>query len=400
MTPPPSPRSSYRPQGIASAWIIAALSLAVFACGEKRAANAPPPAEFIVAAGDSTYWVRSDGEGVKLRGSPMVLARLDGRFLELYVVDDDQSYENALFVGQRLYQRDLVSGDSTEIFRDTLVTSLAERYARKHPDARRLDPEENPGEEPDISATADVSVLGVHGPFLSMEYHVDTSGAGDDSWHMTRHLVVDLRTGNPASLADVLGPGEANTILVRARKLYAQTVDSIRRDRRPAARRAARSIKHFRFDPTSYSLTAPNGTLMIAFSAPGQGVGGEGFTLPMRPVPVTEPSWWTDARAALPTSTREREEQWSRGAYMVKALYDTTSRPVHLVIVDSGGREFQVGGVTAPVHRIYWLDRPPLDKTQRAALSKAFDEAALYDDAARVQLGRDTAVAFRVASRR
>lgn len=368
------------------------------ACSDRAAR--PPRAEFIVAAGDSTYWVRSDGAGVKLRGSPMVLARLDGRFLELYVVDDDRSFENAMFVGQLLFQRDLVSGDSTEIFRDTVVTSLAEAYQRSHPEARRLAPDEDAGEEPAVSATAEVSVLGVHGPFLSIEFHVDTSGAGDESWHMTRHTVVDLRTGKQASLADVLGPGEASTVLVRARKLYQETVDSIRRDRRPAARRAARSITHFRFDATSFALTAPNGTLMIAFSGPGSGTGGEGFVLPMRPIPVTEPSWWLDARTALPTSTREREELWSRGSYVVKAKYDTTTRPVWLALVDSAGHEFPVGGVSPPVHRIYWLDRPALDRTQRAALSRAFDEAALYDDAARAERNGAATYAYRLASRR
>ena len=397
MTPSHCPSNQSR--HLQRAVIAGALLSAAFACSD-RAASRPPRAEFIVAAGDSTYWVRSEPSGVKLRGSPMVLARLDGRFRELYVVDDDRSFENALFVGQRLFQRDLVSGDSTEIFRDTLVTSLAEQYERKHPDARRLAPDEDPGEEPGVSATAEVSVLGVHGPFLSVEYHVDTSGAGDDTWHMTRHSVVDLRTGKQASLADVLGPSESSTVLVRARKLYTETVDSIRKDRRPAARRAALSIAHFRFDPSSFSLTAPNGTLMIAFSAPGQGSGGEGFVLPLRPIPVPEPPWWTDARIALPTSTKEREELWSRGNYVVKALYDTTARPVHLVIVDTAGKEFQVGGVTAPVHRIYWLDRPPLDRTQRSALSKAFDEAALYDDAARAALDLHGSPPVMIASRR
>jgi hypothetical protein len=321
-----------------------------------------------------------------MRGSPMVLARLDSRFLELYVVDDDRSFENALFVGQRLYQRDLVSGDSTEVFRDTLIPSLAEKYSRQHPDARRLGPDEDPGEEPGVSATAEVSVLGVHGPFLSVEYHVDTSGTGEESWHMTRHAVVDLRTGAHATLADVLGPNEASAILSRARKLYDETVDSIRRDRREAARRAARSIAHFRFDPSSFALTAPNGTLMIAFSAPGQGSGGEGFVLPMRPIAVTEPAWWSQAREGLPSSTREREELWSRGTYTVKAAYDTSARPVRLSLVDTARHEFQVGGVAAPVHRIYWLDRPPLDRTQRAALTRAFDEAASYGEAVRAAM--------------
>jgi hypothetical protein len=128
---------------------------------------------------------------------------------------------------------------------------------------------------------------------------------------------------------------------------------------------------------------------MIAFSAPGQGVGGEGFVLPVRPIPVTEPAWWSDAKVGLPTATREREEMWSRGAYTVKALYDTSAQPVRLSLVDSAGTDYPLGGVAAPVHRIYWLDRPPLDRTQRSALAKAFDEAATYDDASRSVFNSD-----------
>jgi hypothetical protein len=221
---------------------------------------------------------------------------------------------------------------------------------------------------------------------------VDTSGAGDDTWHMTRHAVVDLRTGMPASLSDVLGPTEASAVLARARGLYRETVDSVRRDRRPEARRAAQSLSRFRFDPTSFSLTAPNGTLMIAFSAPGAGSGGEGFVLPIRPLPVTEPAWFADAKATIPSSTREREELWARGNYVVKATYDTTARPVLLSVADSAGREFPVGGVAAPVHRIYWLDSPAIDRAVRSALTRAFDEAALYDEAARAAVIQEAAV--------
>lgn len=331
-----------------------------------------------------------------------MLARLDGRFRELYVVDDDRSFEDALFVGQTLYQRDIDSGDSTEVFRDTLVAALADAYARSHPDARRLAPDEDVNEEPSVSATADLSVLGVHGPFLSVEYHVDTSGVSDDSWHMTRHMVIDLRTGRQVTLGDVLGVTEANAVLARARTSYREIVDSVRRDQRALAQRVARSLGQFRFDANNFSLTAPNGTLMVAFSAPGQGSGGEGFTMPIRPIPVVEPPWWTEARQALPTSTREREEHWTRDSYVVKAIYDTAARPVRLVLVDSARREFNVGGVTAPVHRIYWLDKPPLDKRQRTALTRAFDEAALYDDAARAEafIPSGSRSVFRLASRR
>jgi len=393
-----SPHPCNRPGRLPRGFLAGALLAICLACNDQ--AGPAPDAEFIIAAGDSTFWVKSGRSGVRLRGSPMVLARLDDRFRELYVVDDDRSFEDALFVGQRLYQRDVLSGDSSEVFRDTLVAKLADKYERANPDARRLAPDEDTAEEPSTSATAEVAVLGVHGPFLSLEYHADTTGAGEESWHMTRHVVVDLRTGKQASLADVLGADEATTALGRARNVYRETVDSIRRDRRPAARRAAQSLGRFRFDPSSFAITAPNGTLMIAFSAPGQGIGGEGFVLPMRPVPITEPSWWRQARIDVPTSTREREERWSRSAYTVKAMYDTSARPVQIVIADSLGREFQVGAVTTPVHRIYWLDSPPITRAQRDALSRAFDEAALYDDAARAAVIGPSTSKYRLATRR
>ena len=362
----------------------------VVACSPR---TPPPPfAEFVVAAGDSAYWVRSDGAGVRMRGAPIVLSRLGGRFYELYVEDNDRSYENAFFVGQTLYQRDLVSGDSTEVFRDSVVAALAAAYARKYPDARLLAPDEDTAEDPASSASAELSVLAVHGPYVSLEYHVDTSGASDDTWHMTRHEVVDLRTGNRVNLADLLGKGMATTVLGRARTLYRETVDSVLKDDRTVAKRAARAINRFKFDPSSFALAAPSGALMIAFSAPGQGSGGEGFVLPLRPIAVSEPAWWAEAREALPTSITDGEERWSRPHYSVRAVYDTIIRPVRLVLEDSTGRQFPIGGVTAPVHRIYWLDNSGFDSTQRRALIKAFDEAALYDETTRTAAAGRTPV--------
>ena len=358
-----------------------AMLLAVASCTRHEGDKAPL-AEFLISAGDSTYWVENRGPGIKLRGSPMVIARVENRFVELYVVDEDRSFENALYIGQRLYQRDLITGDSVEIFRDTTIPRLAELYERRNPEARRLEPDEDPADEPATSASAEVSVLAVHGPFLSLEHHVDTAGTGDDSWHMTRHMVLDLRTGKPVGLTDILGAEAAASVVARGRTLYRETIDSVRRDRRPAAQRAAQALGRFRFDPTSYSLVAPNGTLMVAFSAPGQGAGGEGFVLPLRPLPVQEPGWWVDARGSLPSSTREREEHWQRPGYTVKAVYDTAA-PVRMVLVDSSGREFPVGAMTTPIHRIYWLDSPPIDRVQRNALTRAFNEAAMYDESAR-----------------
>lgn len=368
------------------------------ACTRHR--GGAPDAEFILAAGDSTYWLRNVNGTLQMRGSPMVLARVDGRFRELYVVDEDRSFETALFVGQRLYQRDLISNDSSVVFEDTIVTALANRFERRNPNARPLAPDEDPVEEPEISASAEITVLGVHGPFLSLEYHLDTTGSGDDSWHMTRHAVVDLRTGREVALADVLGADAASTVISNGRRAYREAVDSIRADRRPAARRAAQILDRFRFDPRSFALAAPNGSLMIVFSAPGAGSGGEGYALPMRPLPASEPAWWRQARPAFPTVAREREEEWTRPGYSVRAGYDSTAESVQLSVADSAGTVFQLGSVTAPVHRIYWLEGPPLTDVERSALERAFDEAALYDESARTARAGTASPPARLAAKR
>src|SRR5215211_4849688 len=85
------------------------LPLIGLACSRDRSAEggmpapAPPRVEFLLSAGDSTYWVRGTAGGLRMRGSPMLLAHYGGRFFEVYVADDDRSYYDALFVGQRLY---------------------------------------------------------------------------------------------------------------------------------------------------------------------------------------------------------------------------------------------------------------------------------------------------------
>src|SRR5689334_14482050 len=81
-------------------------------------AGSPPAADFVLAAGDSSFWVTSDHGTVRMRGAPLELARVDGRFYELYVEDDDRSFEDAVLVGQRVYRRDLISGDSLLVYED------------------------------------------------------------------------------------------------------------------------------------------------------------------------------------------------------------------------------------------------------------------------------------------
>ena len=118
---------------------LAAVSLVVCAADctrvrDMRASASPPTAEFLVSTADSTFWVSAGAGGVRVRGEPLTLAHVDGRYYELYTADDDYSYPDALLLGARLYRRDLRSGDSAVVFVDTIVPRVAAAYARAHPD--------------------------------------------------------------------------------------------------------------------------------------------------------------------------------------------------------------------------------------------------------------------------
>ena len=133
----------------------------------RPTAGSPPAADFVLAAGDSSYWVTSDHGTVRMRAAPLELARVDGRFYELYVEDDDPSFEDAVLVGQRVYRRDLVSGDSLLVYQDTIVPRLARLYAHLHPDDSRVQPDDDTNDDPLWRATATVDLTDLHGPFLS-----------------------------------------------------------------------------------------------------------------------------------------------------------------------------------------------------------------------------------------
>ena len=107
----------------------------------------PPAAEFLVSAGDQTYWVRSDNSGLRIRGSPLILARTGGRYYEIFVGEIDRSFPKALLSGERVFRRDLATSDSTMIYDDTAVVRLAEQYHRQHPSAQLLGPDDDPEDQ-------------------------------------------------------------------------------------------------------------------------------------------------------------------------------------------------------------------------------------------------------------
>jgi hypothetical protein len=363
------------------------LPFLLLACRRPAPPAAPPHADFLVVAGDSTFWVHAGPQGVHSRGSPLELARWGGKFYEVYVVDDDRSYADAEIVGEQLWRRDLVTGDSLLIFRDTTMLGIERWYARAHPDDRPLGPDEDMEPDPHVSATSELDVLDRFGPYASYEYAADLSVSGGDEWHVRRRGVVDLRSGRHPSLAELFGARNAAYLTRKGNALFVQERDSVlaARDSDDArVREAVGAIGDFAFDSTSFDVVAMNGEPAVEFVVPGRGGRAGGIVLPLPPVKVAIPSWWNRAGDGLPTS-EDSVARWRRNDYQVVAR-DAGDGAVRLSLADAHGHAWPVARMPSPVRSIYWLDTGRADSTTLRALARAFDEAALYDEETRTAM--------------
>lgn len=360
------------------------------ACTAHGPATTPAPrAEFLLVSGDSTYWVTSGPDGLRVRGSPIVLAEYGGRFHELYVADDDHSYYDALLVGQLVFSRDLISGDSTSVFTDTLVDRLAHAYEASHPDEDPLGPDDPVADRPSVVATSDVTLLDVHGPFLSLEYHADTRTRPHPGYHATWRSVVDLRTAQPARLDELLGPAAAARTIAEGRRSYQAVLDEARAGERALGDVVSLVLSEVSFDSTSFELSDIHGGPAVAFAGRIAGRRDGQGALPLPAIPVDSQPWWALVRPGLPTTRDSASARWERPGYTVAARIDAVDSVANVTLLDSAARHtFVVAQVHTPLRRIYWLDRPPIDSTTRVALNRAFNEAALYDDNVRVAVRR------------
>jgi hypothetical protein len=364
--------------------LLAAL-VALAACHEVVSSPPPPSpaADFVLSAGDSSFWVTSAAGKIRVRGAPLELVTTGGRFYELYVADDDRSYGDAVLVGQKVYRRDLVTGDSLLLYQDTVVSHLARLYGRLHPDDEPLRPNEEPNEEPLWTATSTLALDEVAGPFVSYSLHTDVERDDAPLWHTSRRGVLDIRTGRPATLTAVTGRARAQVERARARVLRS-TLDSVRASRDERGERAAAMLSYYRLDPASFSVTTVDGAPAVAYAVPGAGGGDAGHLLTLAPIPIGEPDWWSEAASSLPVASADGgRDVWRHGQYEVVVRYDSVYGAGQLAIRDSTSREWSLGRVPAPARRILWLDRPPLDSVARRALDRAFQESSLYDETVR-----------------
>jgi len=316
-----------------------------------------------------------------MRASPLFLARIGREFSELYIADDDRSYRDALIVGQRIYRRELVSGDSVLLREDTTITGIAAAWARANPDDVPLGPDEEADENPGTVATTETELLDVVGPYLSFDYHLDVDVDGYKDQHLTRRGVIDVRTGRPVRIEDLVGRVAASRIYSEAINSLAAAIDSIRRARDERAVRARSTIGGFHFDSTSFELLEGAGGPEVEFMVPGRGPTAGGYALPLPAQPLYPASWWGELSSTRPRVVDGAVLTWSSEDYDVVAHPDSLEGRA-ILSVRRGGTSWPVAIVPQPVRRVHRLDVPN-DSVTRHALARAFDEAAGYSGEAR-----------------
>lgn len=381
---------------LASVMLTMALAVTSWSCSDRAGAAGPPVAEFLVAAGDSTYWIRSGPAGIRVRSAPILLTDVDGRFYEVYIADDGVDYADASFATSRAWSRELLQADSILLFRDSTVLTQAGKWKRRHPRELPIDPEaEELAEDPSTMVSESIEIVDVHGPWLTITHLLDVdTEIKDPHLHTGRRIVVDVRTGKAATLDALVGGAEAARVVQAGRASLAHLTDSIRIASDDRAALARESIESFRFDSTSFAITDIDRLPAIAFMVPGKGPDDEAVALHLPPIAIGTPSWWARVQSTLPAWTSDSSEvRWDRKGYRVVArpapdgetlslvlqAWDSAASPGSKGASKRAARDWPLATVASPAYQLIALDDPPLGANVRAALARAFDVSSALD---------------------
>jgi len=163
----------------------------------------PPAAEFLVADASSTYWVRSGPRGITARHSPLILTSADNRFYEVFVGEVTRSYEDAIFIREPIYSRDLLTGRSRLIYEDVRISAWEKMYLSSNPEARLLDPDEDGSDAVSITATGEADILAVAGPYVLFDRRATLERDDFQQSDSTRGAI-DIRSGETVPLTSLV----------------------------------------------------------------------------------------------------------------------------------------------------------------------------------------------------
>ena len=360
------------------------LLLPVLACTPTARSTARPAAEFLVVSDDSTAWVRTSADTVVVKRAPMLLATLDGRLIEIYVAEDPVAFSEATFLVTRVFRRDLVSGDSTQVFADSTVLREALAYVQEHPVDEQLDDDE-PAAPGARSLEASITPMEVVGSTLGLEVHVDRA-VGELGTHDTYRATVDMHNGLRLRLADVVPTaGAAATVQQARQSLTAAVVLAGRRDG-PVGKAASRALAALTFDSLSFTLTRVGDSLAAQFLAHDEQVIDEArdtHRFSLEPVVVPTPSWWSSARSTLPRPLSDSSARVELGTLALDVAYD--SKEVALIAARTTAGPRPVTRMRGPVRRVISIGDAMIQPAGqwRGALERAFSESGYYSDQVR-----------------
>jgi hypothetical protein len=367
---------------------LAVALLACAACGDARpgagddarATATLPAAEFLLVSDDSTVWVRTGASGARVQRSPLVLAALDGRLVELFAAEAVRDHEGASFTWGRLWVRDLVRNDSALVFEEPTVRDEAAAYARTHRGDPVLEEDEAEGAgTPPYAVNASVTLLDVAGPLAGIEVHVDRWR--DDSLvaHDTRWLTVDLARRARVPLATLVGDAAAVRVRADARAALARAASDAARAPVATAADAAAVLRALAVDDEGWVLDVARAAPAVRFLAhASHDDDAHRFTLPA--LPIAAPAWWRDVRASLPLA--DADSVTTRVGVAPLVLEATTDTGDVATVRVAGTTLLRMAG---PVRRMIPLGATLAlpDLAWRPALQRAFVEAGYYSDEAR-----------------
>mgnify|MGYP002780295789 FL=1 len=360
--------------------------------GDASARVPLPDAEFLIAAGDSTYWVRADSSGLRVRSAPLLLAMHDGQLHEIRLSDEIVDYEDAEFIRERLHAFPMSPDrvvDSTLLFEDGAVAETERRWRMQYPDALPIDPDVDDAPEPTSSASDYVEVLDVHGRWVSWAHalDIDVNVLGPHV-HQRQRGVVSLITGARATLDSLVSPPEATRLRAAGRAAFDTVRAAIARAGDERALEARATLHTFTFVDSSFTLADSAGVPAIVFHVAGTDSAGHALELTLPPLTISvaerrsDALGWSAVQPTLPVWERDSTAvSWRSEAVVVHGRLDATGTSIALSMsasvnaADSVAANVPIAVVPRPVYQFIDLRAARVNDATRAALRAAFDRA-------------------------
>ncbi len=367
-----------------AAIVLLAVLLGAACVDRAPVASVPPEAEFLVAAGDSTYWIRSSSDGLRVRSAPILLTRFETQFHELSIVEEIIDFFDAEFVRERLFGYPVTSADSTLLYADDAVEQAMARWMSANPDETPIDASDEDAPEPESSAADFIEVIDVHGRWVSWAHAIDIDVVGADRHlHERRRGVVDIVTGARATLDSLMSPDDARRVEASGRAALDTMLSVVRTATDERATEARSTLHTFAFDPASFSITDIAGAPAVVFHVAGVNAEGEALELLVPPIAFPQsPAWWNDVRRTLPVwSSDSLTVRWTHGAYAVAGTVDSsrTLLALSLMADTANARPWPIAVVPMPAYQFIALTADTFTGDLRAALIRTFEDASAGD---------------------